>query len=285
MPVTAVITPGSLLARTATHYNNAAGAIPHELPRTAQGLHAPRTQQSLHLPPYAHANHTRSPPSKATAAHPPPETTPRAPAPNTMPACRGATSKWLALTPPRVRAERPRPTVIRAEAVPAWSPTSGDTASSRQAAGPSMPACMHPCSRRLMCAMGIPGGRAAWEGGDGCRTAPAALCTPAQPSAQWLSRTPSSLPKPRKGGTHNPTRGWPCTPFYTYTTRTCQLQSHARAANAPAARNEAVGNHTRTQAHAALHASVPRSAVTKCRRVREWVVVVCQPGNACASGR
>jgi hypothetical protein len=66
------------------------------------------------------------------------------PAPNTIPACLGAISKWLTLTAPKLRALRPRPTVIRAEAVAAEPPTRGETAAMRQAAGPSMPASCRP---------------------------------------------------------------------------------------------------------------------------------------------
>ena len=62
------------------------------------------------------------------------------PVPKTRPAWRGAISRWLVLTPPNVRAERPRPMVMRAEAVEAEAPTRGETASNKQAAGPTIPA-------------------------------------------------------------------------------------------------------------------------------------------------
>ena len=62
------------------------------------------------------------------------------PVPKTRPARRGAISRWLVLTPPRVSAEKPRPIVMRAEAMEGEAPTRGETASNKQAAGPTIPA-------------------------------------------------------------------------------------------------------------------------------------------------
>jgi len=55
------------------------------------------------------------------------------------PACFGAMSRWLTLTPPSESADRPRPTVMSEEASAGEAPTAGETASSKQPAGPSIP--------------------------------------------------------------------------------------------------------------------------------------------------